>query len=172
LAIGQSYLLITPLQMACIAATFANGGTGLHPYVVKRIEAAEGQVVHEGQPEIRGHLSAKPQQIEFVRRAMLGAVQEIGGTAHLAAVSGLTVAGKTGTAEYDVTVDGKPQRLKHAWFMGFAPYEQPQVALAVLIEDASSGGHTAGPVAQKVFSKMFGKGVVETPGAESGTYAD
>ena len=172
LAIGQSYLLVTPLQMACIAATFANGGAGLHPYVVKRIEAAEGQVVHEGQPDIRVHLSAKPQQIDFVRRAMLGAVQEIGGTAHPAAVSGLNVAGKTGTAEYDVTVDGKPQRLKRAWFMGFAPYDQPQVALAVLIEDASSGGHTAGPVAQKVFSKMFGKGAVETPGAESGAYAD
>jgi cell division protein FtsI/penicillin-binding protein 2 len=87
-------------------------------------------------------------------------------------VSGLSVAGKTGTAEYDVTVDGKTQRLKRAWFMGFAPYDQPQVALAVLIEDASSGGHTAAPVAQKVFSKMFGKRRQETPGAESGAYAD
>ena len=172
LAIGQSYLLVTPLQMACIAATFANHGTGLHPYVVKRIEAAEGQVVHEGQPDIRVHLSAPPQQIEFVRRAMLGAVQDFSGTAHPAAVSGLNVAGKTGTAEYDVTVDGKPQRLKRVWFMGFAPYDQPQVALAVLIEDGSSGGHTAGPVAQRIFSKMFGKSAAETPGAESGTYAD
>jgi penicillin-binding protein 2 len=172
LSIGQSYLLVTPLQMACIAATFANGGTCLHPYVVKRIEAAEGQVVHEGQTEVRAHLSAKPQQIELVRRAMLGAVQDFGGTAHPAAVTGLSVAGKTGTAEYDVTVDGKPQRLKRAWFMGFAPYDQPQVALAVLIEDASSGGHTAAPVAQKVFAKMFGKAAAEKPAAESGAYAD
>jgi penicillin-binding protein 2 len=51
LSIGQSFLLVTPMQMACIAATFANRGTCLHPYVVKRIEAAEGQVVHEGQPD-------------------------------------------------------------------------------------------------------------------------
>ena len=57
----------------------------LHPYVVKRIETAEGQVVHEGQPDVRAHLSASPQQIEFVRHAMLGAVQDAGGTAHRAA---------------------------------------------------------------------------------------
>ncbi len=172
LSIGQSFLLVTPTQMACVAATFANGGTSLHPYVVKRIEAAEGQVVHEGQPDVRARLSAKPQQIEFVRHAMLGAVQDSGGTAHRAAVTGLSVAGKTGTAEYDVTVDGKTQRLKRAWFMGFAPYDQPQVALAVLIEDATSGSHEAAPVARKVFSKMFGKSATETPGAESAAYAD
>ncbi|HUJ72379.1 MAG TPA: penicillin-binding protein 2 [Verrucomicrobiae bacterium] len=172
LSIGQSFLLVTPLQLACVAATFANGGTCLHPYVVKRIEAAEGQVVHEGQPDVRAHLSAKPQQIEFVRHAMLGAVQDIGGTAHPAAVAGLSVAGKSGTAEYDTIVDGKTQRLKRVWFMGFAPYDQPQVALAVLIEDGVGGGHTAGPVAQRVFSKMFGKGAAETFSAGNGAYAD
>ena len=168
LSIGQSYLVITPMQMACVAATFANRGTCLRPYVVKRIESSDGQVVHEGQPEARAHLSATPQQLEFVRRAMHGAVQDYNGTAHPAAVAGLSVAGKTGTAEYDT----KQGRLKCAWFMGFAPYDQPQVALAVLIEDASSGGHTAAPVAQKVFAKIFGKGAAETRASESEAYAD
>lgn len=162
LSIGQSFLLVTPMQMACVAATFANRGTCLRPYVVKRIESSDGQVVHEGQPDVRTHLSAKPQQIEFVRHAMLGAVQAADGTAHSASVSGLAVAGKTGTAQYDKTVDGKTQRLDRAWFIGFAPYDQPQVAISVLIEDARDGSHTAAAVASKVFAQMFGKSVEDT----------
>ena len=155
LSIGQSYLLVTPMQMACVAATFANRGTCLRPYVVKRIESSDGQVVHEGEPDVRTHLSAKPQQIEFVRRAMLAAVQN--GTARPAAVKGLAVAGKTGTAQYDKIVDGKSQRLDRAWFIGFAPYDQPQVAISVLIEDARDESHTAAAVASKVFAQIFGK---------------
>jgi penicillin-binding protein 2 len=153
LSIGQSYLLVTPLQMACVAATFGNGGMCLKPYVVKRIQTPEGEVVHEGDMEVRARLSATPQQLEFVRHAMLGAVQEVDGTAHRAAVKGLRVAGKTGTAEYDT----KEGRCKRAWFMGFAPYDQPQVALSVLIEDADSGGHTAAPVAGEIFAGVFEK---------------
>lgn len=168
LSIGQSDLLVTPLQMACVAATFANRGTCLRPYVVKRIEAASGEVVHEGQLEVRGRLSANPQQIELVRRAMLGAVQDADGGAGAASVKGLSVAGKTGTAEYDKRLHGS----NRAWFMGFAPYDQPQVALAVLIENGVSGAHTAAPVARNVFAKMFGKRASETQVPESGAYAD
>lgn len=166
LSIGQSFLLVTPMQMACVAATFANHGTCLHPYVVKRIEASDGQVVHEGQPDMRGHLTAKPQQLEFVRHAMLGAVQS--GTAYRAAVKGLSVAGKTGTAEYDT----KHGRLNCGWFIGFAPYDQPQVAVAVVIEDATTGGQTAAPVAGRIFAQMFGRSAGDTGVAESGAYAD
>ena len=166
LSIGQSYLLVTPLQMACVAATFGNGGTCLKPYVVKRIETPEGQVVHEGAPEARARLSATPEQVEFVRHAMLGAVQEVDGTAHRAAVKGLSVAGKTGTAEYDT----KEGRFKRAWFMGFAPYDRPEVALSVLIEDADSGGHSAAPVAGAIFAGVFQK-KTETVGGGA-TYAD
>ena len=166
LSIGQSSLLVTPIQMACVAATFANRGTCLHPYVVKRIEAADGQVVHEGQTDVRTHLSAKPDQIEFVRHAMLGAVQE--GTVRAAQVKGMNVAGKTGTAEYD-TKDGRRNR---AWFIGFAPYDDPQVALSVVIEDAASGSHTTAPVAGEIFAQVFGKGTKGTVAMESGDYAD
>jgi cell division protein FtsI/penicillin-binding protein 2 len=72
------------------------------------------------------------------------------------------VAGKTGTAQYDKTVDGQTQRLDRAWFIGFAPYDQPQVAISVLIEDARDGSHTAAAVASKVFAQMFGKSVEDT----------
>jgi cell division protein FtsI/penicillin-binding protein 2 len=101
---------------------------------------------------------------------MLGAVQN--GTARPASVNGLNVAGKTGTAEYDVMEHGIKVRRTRAWFMGFAPYDQPQVAISVLIEDAAAGSHTAAAVASKVFAQMFGKSV-EGPGtAERGAYAD
>jgi penicillin-binding protein 2 len=153
MAIGQSFLEATPLQMAVVAATFANGGTVWQPFLVKRAQTPSGQVVHESQPEARGRLSATAQQIEIVRQAMRGAVESSDGTGHRAAVRALSVAGKTGTAEYD-TPRG---RRKRAWFIGFAPYEQPTIALSVLFEDADSGGHTAAPVAGQILAGVFGK---------------
>jgi penicillin-binding protein 2 len=170
LSIGQSYLLVTPLQMACVAATFANRGTSLHPHVVKQIETADGQVVHEGQPDVRAHLGATPQQIEVVRHAMLGAVQDADGTAHTAAVKGLSLAGKTGTAQYKVA--GKELPADRAWFIGFAPYDQPQVAICVLIEAARDGSHTAAAVASAVFAQVFGKRGEGSAPVERGVYED
>jgi penicillin-binding protein 2 len=171
LSIGQSYLLVTPLQLAAAATTLGNGGIRWRPYAVKRIETTDGTVVHDAAPESGGRLRAKPVNIEIVRRTMLGAVRDLDGTAHHAAVAGLSVAGKTGTAEYDVTVDGRVQRFKRAWFMGFAPYEQPRIAVAVLIEDADSGGHTAAPVAGEIFARAFDK-QRDSTSAGAGAYAD
>jgi len=161
LSIGQSFLLVTPMQMACVAQTLANRGTSLRPYVVKRIQTADGQVVHEGMREVRGILNASADQIEAVRQTMRGVVQDDDGTARAAAVKGLTVAGKTGTAEHD-TPHG---RINRAWFIGFAPYEDPLVAVAVLVEDGVGGGHTAAPVAGEILAGLFGK---ETTGVSGG----
>ena len=97
---------------------------------------------------------------------MLGAIQATDGTGHHAAVGGLAVAGKTGTAEFE-TREG---RIKRTWFIGFAPYEEPTVAVAVLIEEGESGGHTAAPVAGQIFAGIFQK-KVETGGGGV-TYAD
>ena len=81
------------------------------------------------------------------------------------------MAGKTGTAQYDKTVDGKTQRLDRAWFIGFTPYDQPQVAISVLIEDARDGSHTAAAVASKVFAQIFGKSA-ETARPPGAIYVD
>ncbi len=151
MAIGQSFLLTTPLQMANLAATFANGGTRWRPFIVKRITEFHGAVVEEKQPQVAARLSAKPGNIEIVRQSMRGVVSH--GTGRLAAVSGLNAAGKTGTAEFQ-TKDG---RINRAWFIGFAPYEQPTVALAVVIEDGEGGSHTAAPVAQQILAGIFQK---------------
>ena len=158
LAIGQSYLLATPLQMANVAATLGNGGTRWRPFAVKQIESPDGKTLQITQPVVLSRLSVRSQNLAVVRQAMLGAVQSAQGTGHHAAVRGLTVAGKTGTAEFN-----KKDGINRAWFIGFAPFEQPVVAVAVLIEDGVSGGHVAAPVAGQIFAGIF-KSSLETTG--------
>jgi penicillin-binding protein 2 len=158
LAIGQSFLLATPLQMANMIATFANGGTRWRPFIVKQITESHGAVVEQKQPEVAGRLSAKPGNIEIVRQSLLGVIER--GTGKLAGVSGLSVAGKTGTAEFQT----KNGRINRAWFIGFAPFDQPTVALAVVIEDGASGSHTAAPVAHEILGKVFQKKSESTGG--------
>ncbi len=168
MSIGQSFLLATPLQMARATAALANGGTLWRPFVVRRIETADGTVVSETKPEQNRNISSP--HFEFVRQAMLASVQEVGGTGHSAAVKGLSVAGKTGTAEADIRVDGATRRIKRTWFIGFAPYEAPQVAVAVVFEQGDSGGHTAAPVAGQIFAGIYGKSAERASGGA--TYAD
>jgi peptidoglycan glycosyltransferase len=118
---------------------------------VRQITETHGAVVEQKQPQVAGRLSAKPGNIEIVRQSLLGVIQH--GTGSAAAVGGLSVAGKTGTAEFQT----KNGRINRAWFIGFAPYEQPTVALAVVIEDGASGSHTAAPVAHEILAKMVQK---------------
>ncbi len=158
LAIGQSFLLATPLQMANMAATLGNGGTRWKSFIVKRITESHGAVVEEKQPQVAARLSAKSVNIQIVRQSMLGVIQH--GTGIAAAVAGLSVAGKTGTAEFQT----RAGRINRAWFIGFAPYEQPTVAVAVVIEDGASGSHTAAPVAHQILAKAFQKKVEATSG--------
>lgn len=165
LAIGQSFLLATPLQMANVAATLGNGGLRFRPYIAQRIESPEGQVLQQTQPLVLNRLDAKPKNIETVRQSMLQAVESSSGTGHHADIPGLAVAGKTGTAEFD-TPHG---RINRAWFIGFAPYQDPSIALSILIEDGSSGGHTAAPVAGEILAGVFNRPHTSTGG---GNYAD
>jgi penicillin-binding protein 2 len=166
LSIGQSFLLTTPLQMASVTATLANGGTIWRPYVVRRVQTPDGGLLLEKRPEAQGRLSAARADIELVRQTMLASVRDANGTGHRAVVRDLAVAGKTGTAEFQ-TAHG---RIKRAWFIGFAPYDAPQAAVAVVIEDGDSGGQTAAPVAGQILAAMFGREAVGV-GARS-EYAD
>ncbi len=164
LAIGQSFLLVTPVQMAVVAAALANGGTVLRPFLVKRIETAAGALVRETKPEVRGRVNVSARNMELVRQSLLGAVGEADGTAHRAHLPGLRVAGKTGTAEFDLSEGGQRRRINRAWFIGFAPYEKPRYAVAVMLEEADGGGYTAAPVAQRIFAGLFGREPVEVAG--------
>ncbi len=140
-AVGQEQLLSTPLQMALVAAGVANDGRVMKPYYTQQIVAASGAVVQKSQPQ-QWLVAMKPltaSQLNVMMQRVVNA-----GTGTAAALEGIQVAGKTGTAERG---DGS----NLAWFIGFAPADDPQVAIAVVIEDTqSTGGEAAAPLAAAV----------------------
>ena len=141
-AIGQERLAATPLQMAMVASAIADGGVLQRPYLVSRIRDRSGDIVRQGRPETIRRVTT-PDVAAAVSAMMRNVVREGTGTA--AALAGLAVAGKTGTAESGAA--GRNQ----AWFIGFAPAENPVVAVAVLVEDTSgTGGAVAAPIAGQV----------------------
>jgi peptidoglycan glycosyltransferase len=140
-ACGQERLQATPLQMALVAGGVANGGRVMKPYYLQEIVTPDGQVVRKTQPE-QWLTATKPVTASQLNAMMQNVVNAGTGTA--AALEGIQVAGKTGTAE-------KGDGTNLAWFIGFAPAEDPQVAVAVVIEDTqSTGGEAAAPLAAAV----------------------
>jgi peptidoglycan glycosyltransferase len=140
-ACGQERVLSTPLQMALVAAGVANGGRVMTPYYTQQVVAASGDVVQKAQPQ-QWRIAMKPATAAILNTMMQRVVNAGTGTA--AALQGIQVAGKTGTAERG---DGT----NLAWFIAFAPAADPQVAIAVVIEDTqSTGGEAAAPLAAAV----------------------
>ena len=137
----------TPLQMALVAAGIGNGGTVMQPYVVKDITSHSGAVLATTSPA-RWTTATNAGTAATVRDLMVNAVKN--GSGHLAAIPGVTVAGKTGTAE------ASKSQATHAWFIGFAPAEAPTVAVAVILENAGVGGEEAAPVAHDVLVAALG----------------
>jgi len=152
LAIGQGYVQTTPLQMACMTAAIANGGTFYRPHLLKKVVTDRGKLVMRTAPHGRStHTDLRC--LDLVRQGMRDAVIAPGGTAHVMNMPQVTVAGKTGSAE-----DARTEK-SHAWFVCFAPYENPQVALCVMLEAAGHGGTEAAPIAKKILEVAFPKKV-------------
>src|SRR5207253_6681853 len=141
LAFGQERLLVTPLQMAMVAATIANGGAEMEPRLVKEVLSPGGSVVYRPRPH-RLAYATKPRTAAVIRDMMVQVVQK--GTGTHAQIPGVTVAGKTGTAE-----TGR-NRVYTAWFIFFAPAENPGVAGAVVVENQLNGygGPISAPIAK------------------------
>ncbi|HVT21327.1 MAG TPA: penicillin-binding protein 2 [Mycobacteriales bacterium] len=155
-AIGQYDDAVTPLQAAQIAAAIANGGVEMKPYLVSEVRGTNAEVLSRTQPqELRRAVS--PQVADQVRSLMELVVRSGTGTA--AQIPGITVAGKTGTAEHGLTSEHLPPE---AWFVSFAPADNPRVAVAVLVEDGGSlgsdatGGQVAAPIAKAVMCAVLG----------------
>jgi penicillin-binding protein 2 len=152
-SIGQGYVLATPLQMAMIGATVANGGISYQPSLVYQIQEGDGTAVRRPE-KIRGDLTKanklSAEQIEIVRKGMWRVVND-SGTGTRAKVPGVTVAGKTGTAQ--AWTEGKKD--DNAWFIAFAPYEHPKLALAVLVQGGKAGGEVAAPIAAKIIEECL-----------------
>lgn len=161
-SIGQGFVLTTPLQMAMVAATVGNGGITYYPRLVDRIVEQDGTVVEIPPVQVRSNLvtdgGLTEEQIQEVRSGMRRVVHEGGGTARRARVADIEVAGKTGTAQF-MRGGVKDNR---AWFMGFAPYEEPRFAFCVMVEGAAAGGGAlAAPIAGKIIEdalKLTGEG--------------
>jgi peptidoglycan glycosyltransferase len=154
-SIGQRSNQMTPLQMAMIAAGIGNNGAVMKPYLVNKITDAKGDTIDQAKPEELTE-AVSSDTAGKLREMMVSVVNN--GTANLAQVPGVQVAGKTGTAE---TADGQPP---HAWFISFAPAEDPKVALAVIVESGAAnvgaeatGGHTAAPIAKAVLEAVLNK---------------
>ena len=141
-AIGQGQLLVTPMQMAVICSAIANGGNLVNPYVVESV-TKNSTVVRDGRTKL-GARAVSADCAAYVGEQMVSVVEH--GTGTKARISGVTVAGKTGTAENEKGKD-------HSWFIGYAPAENPQIAVAVILEyDGRSGGDTAAPIASSVMN--------------------
>jgi peptidoglycan glycosyltransferase len=132
-AIGQGKTLATPLGMAVAAAAVANGGVVMKPYITDRIDLPGGGVKVKFYPETLGQ-AVSPGTAESLKALMVGCVEN--GTGAAAAVPGVSVAGKTGTAQ---NASGRD----HSWFIGFAPADEPKTAIAVVIENAEPGARAA-----------------------------
>jgi penicillin-binding protein 2 len=165
-SIGQGYVLANPLQMAMIAATVANGGTAYRPSLIYQIQEADGTMIRRP-AKIRGNLlkenGIRKDQIELIRRGMWRVVNDPGGTGARAQIPGITVAGKTGTAQF--WRDGDKDN--HTWFIAFAPYESPKIAMAVLVQGAKAGGQVPAPIAAKIIEEILALDRGYDPGVQA-----
>ena len=146
ICIGQGEITVTPLQMALMVSTVANGATCYYPRLVDRIESPdpnERQSVRQfPRARVRGKLFVKQESLAIVQEAMYADVAEEEGTGRSAAIEGYDVCGKTGTAE--VRGGGKI-----TWFASYAPYDKPRYAVVVMAENGASGGKPARPLPKK-----------------------
>jgi peptidoglycan glycosyltransferase len=150
LAFGQERMLATPLQMAMVAATIGNGGVVPKPYLVQKITSSTGATVRTTRPATLGR-AIKPQTAAELNEMMQLVVQ--GGTGTAAQIPGVAVAGKTGTAETSVP------NVYTAWFIAFAPAQNPKVAIAVVLEKQLNGfgGAVSAPIAKQVMQSLLGR---------------
>lgn len=154
MAIGQGFILTTPLQMLNATAVIANRGTLYRPRIALRVTDGEGRTVQEFPPEVIRHVPVDPENLEVVREGMLAAVEW--GTAKGAYLPEVAVAGKTGTAEFPGPRDAQGNLPTHAWFTAFAPYEDPEIAVVVFLYGGGEGSKAAAPVAAEILRHYFG----------------
>ncbi|HRQ87763.1 MAG TPA: penicillin-binding transpeptidase domain-containing protein [Bacteroidia bacterium] len=152
-SIGQGATEASPLQMASVTATVANGGRVYQPRIVKKIVDKDGTVVRDDTPILRADLTREgltPERLETVKRGMWRVVNDPGGTAGRAKSELTVISGKTGTAQ-----TANPRQPTNAWFIAFAPYDNPELAVCVFVENGNSGGGAASPIAKNIIDNAM-----------------
>jgi len=149
MAIGQGDMLASPLQMACVYAGLANGGTVMKPYVLKEVLDSAGVPALTTTPEVLHETGASDETLAVITRSLIDVTREGTGAGAFSGF-GVNVAGKTGTAE----VKGKDD---YAWFCAYAPANQPRYAVAVIVEQGGHGGSVTGPAARNILAQLLGE---------------
>ncbi len=163
-AIGQGFNLATPLQMAMFTAAVANGGKRFQPRLVKKIAIPEVAQPGDQPPQLVGRLPVSDEVMHLVQRGMWEVVQGERGTARIARIKQVDISGKTGTAQvvsldkFEENAEGKDlRRFKdHAWFIAYAPSENPRIAIAVIVEHGEHGSSAAAPIARELVKTYLG----------------
>jgi penicillin-binding protein 2 len=149
--IGQGYLTVTPLQLITAVSAIGNGGKVLRPHLLREVQDSHGNVLQQFEKSVRSTVPVGLEYLEIVKEAMRQSVTK--GVAKEAAVPGIEMVGKTGTAEFGPRrPDGSYET--HGWFVGFAPYDEPEVAVVVFFQ-RGGGGSDAAPAASEIMDYYF-----------------
>ena len=146
-AIGQSYTLVTPLQMAVVYSAIANGGYRYRPYLVTRIDNFDGTPLKIFSPEVMGTVPISKTTLETIQASILGVMKKEGTGGFLFANYPIPIAGKSGTAETNGIDNG--------WFIAYAPYDKPEIVVVVMFEHSGFGADSAAPVVKKMMDAYF-----------------
>jgi penicillin-binding protein 2 len=163
-SVGQGYLLTTPLQLLMLISGIANGGKLFLPQVVEKVEDVYGKTLKEYPPVELGKANVSQKTLEIIQDALKGAVNDPHGTGSACLLKEVKVAGKTGTAQVVALPEdfkrGEMNRIPlkfrdHAWFVAYAPFEDPKIAVVVLVEHGGFGASAAAPIAKKVIEQYL-----------------
>ena len=158
-AIGQGYVLMTPIQLASMTATIANDGKIYRPSLVKRIVDPDGKTLKEYASELVGTTGISAENMKLVKQGLFSCVNDPGGTGAMARIGEIRVAGKSGSSQVVKMRDGKNNTQykyrDHALFIAFAPYDKPEIAVAVVVEHGEHGGSAAAPIAARILRAYF-----------------
>ncbi len=162
-SIGQSYNLATPIQVAVLIASIANGGIKCKPIIVKKVFTADGTVIKYNVPEKTGRLPISDRTLEIIKNGLFKVVNSGRGTARLIFSSKIAISGKTGTSQVASSKEEDADKIKkyhlrpHAWFAAYAPSDNPEIAISVFIEHGEHGSRAAAPLAKEMIKEYLSK---------------
>ncbi|MGD2186622.1 MAG: penicillin-binding protein 2 [Desulfobacterales bacterium] len=170
IAIGQGFNLATPLQMAVLVAAIANGGNRYQPLILDRIKMVDGQILQKNEPKRIGKLPVSSSNLDLVKLGLWKVVNGENGTARGSRLADIDISGKTGTSQVisrkeddELPEEDMPVHLRaHAWFVAYAPTDNPVIAVAVVVEHGEHGSGTAAPIAKEMIKTYLRKPPVNT----------
>ncbi|MFC1668602.1 penicillin-binding protein 2 [Chlamydiota bacterium] len=152
ISIGQGYLLVTPLQIVMMMSAIANEGKLMQPFLMKKMVSQDEKYFKETNPKLIRKIKMEKEFLSIIKDSLFAVVNSLHGTGKLARLEQVKVSGKTGT----VQLKTKKDYIINAWFAGYAPSDEPEIAFVFCVEEGESGGRTAAPLAQAALKKYFG----------------